>query len=185
MVMKVEKSALLGKPSICFILKKNPKYISFHSAFHPVPQRKEVRKLTAYLVNGRLPDLLSTPPGGGSYSSHLAGKHTPVSLSPPGRPPPCQHLLPPPPGIISTSQHRFPDCFTSCCQEFSTLRLTSTPCFHVLCCCFFFFSRFTVLTQLQKMATNQVNDLEHCREGEKVSPPCHCTMWSQIQVNLY
>lgn len=139
MVMKVEKSALLGKPSICFILKKNPKYISFHSAFHPVPQRKEVRKLTAYLVNGRLPDLLSTPPGGGSYSSHLAGKHTPVSLSPPGRPPPCQHLLPPPPGIISTSQHRFPDCFTSCCQEFSTLRLTSTPCFHVLCCCFFFF----------------------------------------------
>ena len=31
-----------------------------------------------------------------------------------------------------------------------------------------FFSRFTVITQLQKMATNQANDLEHCREGEKV-----------------
>ena len=32
------------------------------------PKEKEVRKLTAYLVNGRLRDLLSTPPGVGSYS---------------------------------------------------------------------------------------------------------------------
>lgn len=32
------------------------------------PKEQEVRKLMAYLVNGRLRDLLSTPPGGGSYS---------------------------------------------------------------------------------------------------------------------
>lgn len=37
------------------------------------------------------------------------------------------------PDIASTPQPRVPDCFTSCCQEFSTLRLTSTPFFQVLC----------------------------------------------------
>lgn len=137
MVMKVEKSALLGKPSICFILKKkNPKYVSFHSALHPVPQRTRGEKTNG--VPGEWPITRSAlhASWGWLLLSHPAGKCNPGSLSPPGRPPHISTSSRHPPGIISTSQPRFPDCFTSCCQEFSTLRLTSTPCFHVLC--FFF-----------------------------------------------
>lgn len=69
MVMKVEKSALLGKPSICFILKKKILNMSLSIRLCiQSPKEQEVRKLMAYLVNGQLRDLLSTPPGGGSYS---------------------------------------------------------------------------------------------------------------------
>lgn len=80
--------------------------------------------------------------------------------------PPSTHL----PTVISTPEHLFPDCFTSCCQEFSTLRLTSTPFFHVLC----FFSSFIVITQLQKIATNQGNYNALQGRGEKfhASPRC-------------
>lgn len=146
------------------IKKKNPKYVSFHSALHPVPQRTRGEKTNG--VPGEWPITRSAlhASWGWLLLSHPAGKCTPGSLSPPGRPPHISTSSRHPPGIISTSQPRFPDCFTSCCQEFSTLRLTSTPCFHVLC---FFFQVYSHHT-LQKMATNQANDLEHCREGEKV-----------------
>lgn len=47
-----------------------------------------------------------------------------------------------PPASVVIPQHLNLYCFTSCCQEFSTLRLTSTPFFHVLCF-FQFYSHYT------------------------------------------
>ena len=179
MVIKVEKSVLLGKPSICFILKKKILNISLSILSIQSPKEKEVRKLTAYLVNGRLRDLFSMHPGGSSYSPtqlenapRLVWAHQdpPMSAPPPTSPQHHQHLTAP-----------IPDCFTSCCQEFNTLRLTSTPCFHVLCCFFQVYSHHTAAENGYKSG----QWLRALQGVGKVPTPCHRTMWSQIQVNLY
>lgn len=58
--------------------------------------------------------------------------------------PVCHGLITSAPTTTSSVilQHLNLHCFTSCCQEFSTLRLTSTPFFYVLCF-FQFYSHYT------------------------------------------
>ena len=51
-----------------FHIKKKILNISLSILSIQSPKEKEVRKLTAYLVNGRLRDLFSMHPGGSSYS---------------------------------------------------------------------------------------------------------------------
>ena len=89
-----------------FHIKKKILNISLSILSIQSPKEKEVRKLTAYLVNGRLRDLFSMHPGGSSYSPTQL-ENAPWLVWAHQDPPPCQHLLLPPLNIISTSQHRF------------------------------------------------------------------------------
>lgn len=141
---------MLGKPTICLLFitnEKAPGYVTFHSLNLCAP-KKEVRKLTACLV-GRplavwcphpweapaLPSVLSLldrhrPWGAGMQPS----SHCPQLPSHcPRLPSHCPQLLHVRASFAVPLSHRqhpqyqFPHCFTSCSQEFSTFRLTSTP----------------------------------------------------------
>lgn len=82
------------------------------------------------------------------------------------------------PDMASTPQPRVPDCFTSCCQEFSTLRLTSTPFFQVLCF-FQVYGHYTAAENVYKSGAN----FTRRREGRGLR--CPSTRRSQKQVNVY
>lgn len=73
-------------------------------------------------------------------------------------------------------QHLNLHCFTSCCQEFSTLRLTSTPFFYVLCF-FQFYSHYTT-------AVNGNKSSEWLKALQK-KIPCLPVLHSQKELSAY
>lgn len=138
----------VGKTNHVFRIKKKktPKCISFHSRCHSSPRSEEVaarqRGRTARWARGvRRPREWAGRPGPGCRVLQLLQLR--LVTGPPPPPPHRQQL-----------RHPLPGPFTSCCQECSTFGLTSTPFFHVLC----FFPSVRVITQLQKMVTNQTSD---------------------------
>lgn len=85
----------------------------------------------------------------------------------------CHRLITSAPTTTSSVilQHLNLHCFTSCCQEFSTLRLTSTPFFYVLCF-FQFYSHYTT-------AVNGNKSSEWLKALQKKNPLSACAALSK------